>query len=321
MRSLWCLVLILPAWGSARAELVCERPVADLGTVKAGAPLGHQFTFTNKGTATIELTGFKTSCACFRPELPKRVLLPGESATIDLQGNTLAQEAGPQSWRIRLGYHEGNEDRELIFEVRATIVVEVAVQPPTLSLNTDSTLAHELIVRDLREKPLALTGAQTTSPGLRATFDEAKPFLKGGWARRVVVEVGADYPVGRRDELLVLQSRDPDYPELRIPITVTKRPKSAVHFSPAEVVIVGTRGEPLPSRLVQVGSAGSPAEIDRVEPLHSALTCSWAAGTMRVRADAAQVPATGLESTVRVFLKGANPGPIVVPVRVEWRTQ
>src|SRR5436309_1863366 len=82
-------------------------------------PAPDSFPFTNRGGAAVGLPGARASCACFRPELPKRVLAPGESATLDLHGNTLAQSAGPQTWRVRVGYREEGVERELILEVRA----------------------------------------------------------------------------------------------------------------------------------------------------------------------------------------------------------
>jgi hypothetical protein len=314
-RSLWSLVLVLAAWGNVRAEVICEQPVAQMGTIKAGAPLSHRFTFTNKGTAPVELTGARASCACFRPNLPKRSLAPGESATLDLVGNTLAQSAGPQTWRVRVEYREAGVDRELVLDVQAIVVVEVEVLPPVLTITTDREMSHELIVRDLRRDPLVLTGVETTSPALRARLGEVTVAPGGGWARRVVVEVGADYPVGRRDELLVLRSKDPDYPELRVPITVSKRQRAAIPVSPARILLTGTPGEPLPARLVQVGSEESLVEIERVEPQHPAITCTWAAGTVKVRVNGKQVPPEGLESAVQVILKS---GVVTVPVRVEW---
>lgn len=321
-RTFWCLLLTLLASPALRAELVCEQPVVELGSVKAGVPLTHRFSVINKGSATIELVGLSTSCGCLRPEPSKRVLAAGEATTLELKGNTLALPAGPQSWRLRLAYREAGEQREIALEIRATLLVEVAVVPPTLVLTTDGTLSHELSLRDTRSAPLAVTAVQTTAPGLRARLGEPQRRPEGGWTRPITVEVGADYPPGRADEWLVLYSRDPDYPELRIPVTVHKHARGSVVVRPAEVIITGTPGEPLPARRVLLGDATAPVEVERIDTGHTAIRCTHAAvpgsaTTLRVRVDAAQVPETGLESAVRVHRKMGEP--IVIPVRVEWR--
>jgi len=320
-RTVWCLALALLAAHARGGELTCDRPTVQLGDLKAGAPLGHRFNVTNPGPGPVELLGFAASCGCFKPGLAKRTLQAGESTVIDLVGNTLAQPAGPQSWRLRLHYRDGTGERELAFEIRATLTVEVAVVPPTLTLNTEGTLAHEITLRDVRATPLAVTAVQTTATGLRAKLGEPRRLAEGGWVRPITVEVGADYPAGRAEEWLVLHSRDPDYPELRVPVTVVKRPRGTVTVRPAEVALTATPGEPLPARLVLLGDASTPVEVERVEPGHAAVTCTWASApgaptTLKVRVDAAKVPPDGLDSTVRVHRKGG--APVVVPVRVEW---
>jgi len=310
-----CLLLTLVLTSVVRAEIVCEQPVAKLGTVKAGAPLSHRFALVNKGDATVELVGFKTTCACFRPDLPKRLLGPGESVELQLHGNTLAQSPGPASWRFALAYREDGKDREIAFEILARVEVEVAVVPPVLTLTTASTLTHELTLRDRRANPLALTGIETTASGLKASFGQPRPAPEGGWARTITVEVTPEYPVGRRDELVVLHSRDPDYPELRIPVTVSKRARTALAVSPPEVTLTLVPGEPLPATRVQVGSEVNPVEIDRVESQHPAISATFAAGTLRVRVDAVRVPSDGLDSSLRVHLRN-NLEAVVIPVRI-----
>lgn len=324
-RSLTVPVLALFLVVGARAELICEQPVVQLGEVKAGAPLSHKFTLVNRGNATVELLGFKTSCSCFRPDLPKRILLAGESVTLDMVGNTLAQPAGQRAWRIGLEYREGSETRQLAFEIRANLTVEVAVIPPTLTLTTEGPLTHELTLRDLRATPLPITAVQTSSPGLRTRFGEPQRLPQGGWARTITLEVGADYPTGRRDEVLAIQSRDPDYPEIRIPVTVVKRERGAVAVRPSQVRLTAVKGEPLPARLVLLGDGTLPVEIERVEVGHTAIQCTHATvpgspTTLKVRVDVAQVPAEGLRSGIRVIRRSPTEAPIVVPVLVEWDT-
>ncbi len=52
-------------------------------------------------------------------------------------------------------------------------------------------------------------------------------------AQEVVVKLAAAAPAGHRDETVVLLTDDPLYPELRVPVRVTKRAKAAVRVAVA----------------------------------------------------------------------------------------
>src|SRR5439155_7379782 len=111
-------------------------------------------------------------------------------------------------------------------ELRAELVTEVKVEPATLTLYTDGTLRHEVVVTDLRPKPLRVTSARCSTPHLAtrvAARSDAEPAVS-----RVAVEVKEDLPEGRYTELLSLATDDPVYRELRVPVTVVKRSRRAV---------------------------------------------------------------------------------------------
>ena len=307
--------------GAARAELRCEEPTADAGEVRGGTRLAHRFTFVNRGTGPVEVVGVRPSCGCLTPRLGQRRFAPGESGILVLEANTLTQPEGPNAWRVQVLYHGpgDREPRDLTLVLRARVVAEIGVRPASLVLQTDAPIGHEVTLTDRRPRPLEVTGARTTSPHLRAAVGPPRRVEDGGWERTVRVEVLEGYPGGRHEETLQIFTADPDYPELRVPVTVVRKPRHAVRASPEAITLEAEGSRPLPSRLVLLRGSGAAVVVEKVEADDPAVRCRWAAGpgqdaTLRVEVDRARVGPGGLHAAVRVRLGGPRPETVTVPV-------
>ena len=62
-----------------------EEEVIDYGTISQNDNGVRTFTFTNRGRAPIVISKVKTSCSCTVPTYPKKAILPGETASIDIK--------------------------------------------------------------------------------------------------------------------------------------------------------------------------------------------------------------------------------------------
>lgn len=58
------------------------------GPVEEGVVLEHEFTLTNKSTEILNIKNTHTSCGCTVSQVKKKMLLPGESTTIEVSFNT-----------------------------------------------------------------------------------------------------------------------------------------------------------------------------------------------------------------------------------------
>lgn len=324
MYRLWTLFAVCLAfvtWDAsvARAELVCEEAQVTLGEVKAGPRLSHRFTFVNRSTETVEITQAQPSCGCLKPKLTERRLRPGESGVLVLEVNTLTSPAGPNAWRVQLFYTGGGRASDLTLTLRATVVAEITVQPAALVLQTESSVGSTVALTDSRPAPLTATGVRTSSPMLRAELQEARRDPQGRKVVPVRVEVETGFPEGRHDETLQIFTSDPEYPELRVPVTIVKRSRTLVGATPAEVLLRASGSGALPAKVVLLrGAEGQEVAIDRVESDNASVRCTWAKGpgrmsTLRVQVDRAAVTSDGLHATLRVRL--AQPATeVVVPV-------
>ncbi|WP_375239747.1 DUF1573 domain-containing protein [Aurantibacter sp.] len=77
-----------PDNAKALGVLTFKTNIIDYGIVEKGTDKLRVFTFTNTGKAPILITKVKTSCGCTVPNYPKKPILPGESASIDITYDT-----------------------------------------------------------------------------------------------------------------------------------------------------------------------------------------------------------------------------------------
>ncbi len=302
----------------ARAELRCDEPTVDLGRVKAGQPVTHRFTLINRGPEAVEITNVQPGCGCLRPQLAERRLRPGDAAVLLIGVNTLTTPAGPNAWRVEVFYTAAGKPSQLTVVLHATVVTEITVRPAALILHTSSCVGHDVTVSDGRPHPLAITSVRTTAPLLQASLREPRRDDDGSLVQTVHVEVSGGFPEGRHDETVQIFTADPEYPVLRVPVTVVKESRAAVSASPAEVTFEGAG--PLPARVVLLrGSDGLAVEVASVECSEPCVHCTFAKGpgdmaTLRVRVDRARVPPDGLHATLRVHLASPSGGEAVLPV-------
>jgi hypothetical protein len=69
---------------STYAEMFVDSEIHDFGKSKKGEDLTHTFKFTNSGTDTLIIDRIDAECNCTKTEVSKKVLLPGESAQINV---------------------------------------------------------------------------------------------------------------------------------------------------------------------------------------------------------------------------------------------
>jgi hypothetical protein len=304
---------------SARADLHCTAPEAQVGEIKSGAPLTYRFQVVNRGPGLVEVMQLRTSCGCAVPHLEQRMLSPGETTEVALVVNTLAQGAGERAWSLNLVYETEGHQAELQLTLRGRVVSEIRVEPTSLNVVTDTTVTQFVQVTDLRPQPLNVTAVHSSAPWIRARLGDTVRET-GHLVQNVQVEICADCPEGRREEVLHLVTDDGAYPDLQVPVTVTKRNRSRVRAFPEAVDLTGASPGPLPPRLVRLTTADEQTVlVERVEADHPAVSCRWAAGpgpnaTIRVEVDGSKVGAEGLNALVHVQLRGPTAETLAIPV-------
>src|SRR5262245_24536121 len=207
------LLLLLaagPLVGRAWAELRFAQPAVDLGKVRSGVPTAHEFTFVCVESHDAEITDVKTSCGCLAPQLTKRAYRAGEKGSLRVELNTLTQPPGPHLWRVQVFYRSEGVTYEMPLKLKAEVVREVSVEPAALVVSGDRAVRREIVVTDVRPRPLTITSVQGT-PDLRARVEPPTRDASGRWTCKIVLDVAPPERDGRRDAVLAIYTDDPDY--------------------------------------------------------------------------------------------------------------
>jgi hypothetical protein len=88
------------------ATITFDTLVIDYGTIAKGDDGVRQFTFTNTGTADLEITQVRSSCGCTIPKKPEAPIAPGASDVIEVKYDT--ERVGPIRKTITVASNASN---------------------------------------------------------------------------------------------------------------------------------------------------------------------------------------------------------------------
>jgi len=301
--------------------LAIESPDVDFGERTANAPLVHVFRLKNTGAAQLTITEVTGVCGCVRHALGSRDLKPSDTTELTLGINLLTQPEGPNTWKLAVRYKTGGDSPvtgSRVVQVTAKVKKDVTVEPVALMLSAEREITGGLTVLDRRARPLTVTGARV---GLKGVTVEVKPAADAGGKRtqRVELTVTGDCPPGPYADEVCIDTDDPEYKELRIPLRVVKKaPATGVTAVPGSATVRFARDQATASALVRLRDADDrEVVVEKAEADHPAVACKWAAGpgamaTLRVTVDLAGARAAGV-GVVTVRVKGASDR-ILIPV-------
>lgn len=82
------VVAAAPAVKASKAKMDFATDVMDYGTIKKGSERVRKFSFKNTGTEPLIISNATGSCGCTVPTYPHEPIMPGASATIDVNYDT-----------------------------------------------------------------------------------------------------------------------------------------------------------------------------------------------------------------------------------------
>jgi hypothetical protein len=304
MLAAWMLYVL------AFAEpLACSTPTFDAGRAYVGQRLVHKFALRNSSTEIVTITDVRGSCGCAAPEISRRQLQPGESAELTVDVNSLSQPAGPVRWNTHVEWRCGDHHGRSTYEVTAHLIREIEIEPAALALHALPGFQHEIRIHDRRANPFRVTGIRTDSRLVQAEYSPERQTIQ--------VRISDSCPEGTSRDVIAIATSDPKYPELRVPITVTRKTPARVAAYPARPTLTANA-----SVLVQLrGKDGETVRVKHVEAGHPGLTARWTEGpgessTLRIGLDKTRWDGQGLTSEVRVRLAAPACETLTIPVTV-----
>lgn len=300
---------------SDRGPLQFERTTLDLGEHRAGAPATCTFHVRNTGAEPVDLVDLERSCGCIAPRWQAKTLQPGEAGSVTLLLRTLGQKEGPRTWPMALRYRSRGMTYREPLVVQAAIRNELVLEPPQLALYVQRRAEQRITLVDRRESPLQLDSIRCDVPGVRI---ERKQLDRSRTELTLSVDA-ADLPPGRHEHVLHLQTNDPVYPDLEVPLTLVREEDRPLRWSPELPEIVVAPDQKRGSVLLRLtGATATPLTITKAQGNEEGMTCTWAAAadgsiTMRIAADRATYPSRALQAAVHVETPA---GRVSIPVLV-----
>jgi hypothetical protein len=293
----------------------------EVGKQRTGVALKHRFVLVNQGNQPLHIVMVKPGCGCLKPTLERAVLAPREQTSIRVEVQTATQAVGKNAWRLTVRYREGNTEGELPLHIQADLVRDVTLQPAALLVHTTAPIRHTLTLLEHREKPMEIRAAVTSAPGVEVRVE---PVVRevNAWRRMITVDIGGQCPQGQVQGIVCLYTDDPTCPELKVPLTIHKQTSGRVKVAPSTAEILANVQGALPARVMHVtATTGEAVVVERVEPSHPCIRCSFASGpgsraTLRIHVEREQLPAGPFEGSVKVYMRQPVGEVVTVPVQV-----
>jgi hypothetical protein len=250
------------------------------------------------------------------------MIAPGKTVDLTVGINLLTQPEGPNNWKIGVRYRTEAmppTSGGVTLNIAAKVRKDVLVEPVAMMLLSEKEITGSLTVVDRRGKPLKVTAARV---GLKDVVTEVKPAIDAAGRRtqQIAITVTDACAAGQHADEICIDTDDPEYRELRIPLRVIRKSAATgVQAVPGSVTLRFAKEQTTASSLVRLRHADDKEVIvEKAESDHPAIACKWAAGpgsmaTLRITVDLAKVNTAGV-AVVTVRVKGPEPETILIPV-------
>lgn len=206
----------LPVWAQG-PKIDVEQTDFDFGQIYQGDTVEHSFRFQNAGDEPLIIDRVRSSCGCTAALLSTKIIAAGDVAELKATFDSTRFRGAV----VKTIYLYSNDPVQKVTELhlRGTVKQEIIMSPPRLDLqNLVVGVTKEITVRlsNHSKKPLALSGAQTTTPELVVTLptEPIAPNGDGDIILRITPKPGS----GRLSGYVMLKTSSDHVPDLRLPV-------------------------------------------------------------------------------------------------------
>jgi hypothetical protein len=269
-----------------------------VGTIKIGKSITRTFLLKNaETTQSIVISQIQPGCGCVSQSLKENTTIaPGETIEWKVGIETMAQPAGERTWtiRYRVRFENDNAGIDSAIGVHARLHEEIRVSPPMVAFSTAGEASQSISIRDQRpSKKLTITSVETTHSSLAVDWKS-----DGTIALSLKSTASADGKTYK--EAVVIRTTDPEYPELRVPVSFVKHANDSIAITPPTFEISIARS---PSALVQLR--------ERTGGLIAVRSAEAAVSGISLAFSPAKNPVTAIRATVDPALAGPSGTAIV----------
>ena len=163
--------------GGAGPKIQFADIIYDFGKVNSGTVVKHDFTFTNIGTATLEILDVRPGCGCTTAGTWDKQIEPGKTGSIPLAFNS-ANFGGTVAKSATVKCNDPGQSN-VVLQIKGTVWKPIDVTPTMAVFNVSSEAETNdtKIVRIVSnmEDPLVLSDLQCTNRSFKAELKTVRP--------------------------------------------------------------------------------------------------------------------------------------------------
>jgi hypothetical protein len=184
--------------------------------------LAVPFAFWNRGRAPLDITALEASCHCLNPKLlsDRKHYEPGGQGIFEVQLDLARESPGPHGYQVRVRYDDGAPREEVVSLQVFVPQASVTVTPPELYFYqlSGEPLTGRIQIEDRRGKHLKVTGVIATSQYVQAKLEERVQVDAQTSYTAISITTLPPAPAGSETSVLAIQTDDPDYGVIRVPV-------------------------------------------------------------------------------------------------------
>jgi hypothetical protein len=246
--SRYCFVLLAglvasaPAVAATWADSMFDEHSIDFGSVARGPVQTHSFRVVNNTKQPVNISSVRVSCGCTSASAVKTLLNPGEETAIVARMDT-SRFIGVKSVTIFVQF-----DRPTFEEVRLWVQAnarnDFSVSPDGLAFGEVKRASSPSV-----SNTITFYGSQTKITDVKSESNYVQPSIKevkgadGQSSYELTAKLREDVPVGKWYTDLWVKTNNPEYPQIRVPLTMEIEPGLSVSPDAVSLGQVAVNGE------------------------------------------------------------------------------
>lgn len=248
-------------------------PVAgtDPDDPKAAKVMGFAvpFMYRNVSDQEVRIQSLTPSCGCLRPQIDSMTIAPGEYGRLLMPIRTANEAAGPHEYLVKVLYEDG-QPHEIDLTTKLVLPdKKIEVSPKAMWFYQSGTevTPMQLTVTDRRAESFQINNISCSSDFW--TVKQVSDRL-GADSERIItlnVTLAANIPAGRHRGIINIETDDPMYPRIQVPIGcqgLAADDEIAMTVEPTTVVLQPTPTGTLQATTVITAPGSQPVKVQSI---------------------------------------------------------
>jgi hypothetical protein len=242
-------------------QIVFDTPSYDFGKVMAGEPIRHDFWFTNRGNAILEVTAVRPGCGCTVAGDWDRKVEPGKTGKIPVMLRTEKMNSAIQK-NISVTTNVPGQP-EVVLWLKGNVWSPIDIQPAYVNFAsiTETGTPKEQIVKitNKLDEPIDLKNVKSNNPMFRV---DVKP-ITAGKEYEMKITALPPMPTGSQVAQITADTGNAKSPQISVTATAYIPPR--IEVQPAKILIPSPLTTEMERAVYVTFNAGSDLKVSDVK--------------------------------------------------------